>query len=77
MRHNNPNERQFTVTGRVKPTRHDTETISFSFHLNGTWVTCIANIPDEGKNEAPVYVKVADGPRDARPNREQDADPTG
>lgn len=48
---------QITVTGKIKQTRHNTETLCFSFNLGPIKVICIANIPEEGKEESPVYVK--------------------
>jgi hypothetical protein len=48
---------QFIVTGVVRPTTKNTETLSFSFVLGPLKIVCIANIPEEG-DTAPVYVKL-------------------
>ncbi len=46
-----------SVMGIVKRSRQDTEMIVFTIKLGYLHVICIVNIPDEGVNEAPVYVK--------------------
>lgn len=52
-------KKQFTVTGRVKPTRAPGgEAIRFSFRMGAIRFTCIANIPGEDEDKAPVYVHV-------------------
>ena len=48
---------QFKTRCRVKETSTG-EILSFSFYLGPIKIVCIANIPAEGKDEAPVYVKV-------------------
>lgn len=48
---------QIVVNGKIKPTKHGTEIISFVVNLALFKLVCIVNIPEEGKLEAPVYLK--------------------
>ena len=54
----NGSEVQFTVTGRVKETNVNTETLSLHFNLGALRVVVVANIPGDGKDTAPAYVKL-------------------
>jgi hypothetical protein len=45
-----------TVDGRIIPVR-DGEAIVFEITINPFKIVCIANIPEEGKVTAPVYLK--------------------
>jgi hypothetical protein len=49
---------QLKTTCRIKRTAVGTETVQFTFSLGPLMVLCIANIPEEGKEEATVYVKL-------------------
>ena len=49
--------RQVTVTGRIKENGAGSEILCFDIRLGPVTLVCIANIPDEGQNTAPVYVK--------------------
>jgi hypothetical protein len=48
---------QITVTGRVKENSVGSEVLCFNIKLGPMTLVCIANIPDEDQDEAPVYVK--------------------
>ena len=45
-----------TVDGRIIPVR-DGEAMVFEITINPFKIVCIANIPEEGKTTAPVYLK--------------------
>lgn len=49
---------QLVVQAIVRPTSVGTETLSFSFNLGPLKVVCIANIPAEGEESAPAYIKL-------------------
>lgn len=46
-----------TVEGRVIPVGRDGEAIVFEVDFGIFKIICIANIPGDGKDKAPVYVK--------------------
>lgn len=48
---------QITVTGRIKENGQGSEILCFDIRLGPMTLVCIANIPDEGSDTAPVYVK--------------------
>jgi hypothetical protein len=48
---------QIIVTGRIKENREGNELLCFDIKLGPMTLVCIANIPDEDQDEAPVYVK--------------------
>ena len=50
------NDPQIKVTGRLKKGTNN-DLITFSIPLGFFEIVCIANIPFEGTDEAPVYVK--------------------
>lgn len=66
---------QFTVNCVVRPTSKGTETLSFSFNLGILKIVCIANIPGENEETAPVYIKLqlpdADGNYPSKNGRKQ------
>ena len=47
---------QITTTSRVRPTNSDGESLVFEINLALLTLVCVAIIPDEGTNEAPVYI---------------------
>ena len=51
-------QKQLVLRSHVKETSLGTETLSFTIRLGPIKIICIANIPDEGKDGAPVYVKI-------------------
>ena len=48
---------QIVVTGRVKENGVGSEILCFDIRLGPVTLVCIANIPDEDQDTAPVYVK--------------------
>jgi len=48
---------QIIVTGRIKENDKGNELLCFDIRLGPLTLVCIANIPDEDKDTAPVYVK--------------------
>jgi hypothetical protein len=48
---------QITVNGRIKENSVGSEVLCFNIKLGALTLVCIANIPDEDQDEAPVYVK--------------------
>jgi len=50
--------KQIVVNNIIRPTRRETETLSFSFNLGPLKIICVANIPEEGKTSAPTYIKL-------------------
>lgn len=58
FQNNRPQETIFerTVDGRIIPVR-DGEAIVFEIALEPFKIICIANVPEEGKTTAPVYLK--------------------
>lgn len=48
---------QIVVTGRIKENREGNELLCFDVRLGPLTLVCIANIPDEGEDSAPVYIK--------------------
>lgn len=48
---------QLTLTASVKENNAGGETLSFIVPLGPLQIICIANIPGEGEQEAPCYVK--------------------
>ena len=57
MNNPNPNLNQITVTGRLKEGRGGSELIVFNLTLAFFNLTFIVTIPEQGTNQAPVYVK--------------------
>jgi hypothetical protein len=66
---------QITVTGRIKENSVGSEVLCFDIRLGPMTLVCIANIPDEEQDSAPVYVKfkVNTRPREERDVRQDDA----
>jgi len=48
---------QITTTARIKANSSGGETLSFIVYLGPIQLVCIANIPSDGEETAPVYVK--------------------
>lgn len=53
---NRTDDPQITVSGQIKPTREG-EMIAFQFNLALFTIVCLVNIPGEGEQRAPVYIK--------------------
>lgn len=54
---------QLKLTGQVKPTQVGGEMITFKIPMGPLGeLICIVNIPHEGEETAPVYVKIKAGP---------------
>jgi hypothetical protein len=49
---------QLRTVGRLKKTTQESEIITVMFHLGPIRIICIVNIPPEGKDQAPAYVKI-------------------
>jgi len=49
--------KQIVVNNVIRPTRRGTETLSFSFNMGPIKVICVSNIPEEGADSAPTYIK--------------------
>lgn len=50
-------DKQFIVTGRVWDNAENGEVIKFRIKLGVFALDIVVNIPEEGKNTAPVYVR--------------------
>lgn len=67
---------QIVVTGRVKENSVGSEMLCFNIKLGPVTLVCIANIPDEDQDTAPVYVKFKMNiHREERDVRRADSDP--
>ena len=51
------NDPQIITTGYIKKSGQGTELITFNINLALFQLVCIVNIPGEGEEKAPVYVK--------------------
>lgn len=71
---NKTKDPQRVVTGKVKETQRG-ELLTCSIRLANFELACIANIPDEDKTEAPVYVKFHVLNRDGSRRNTQGDDP--
>ena len=54
---NRTNDPQIITTGYIKRSGVGTELITFNINLALFQLVCIVNIPGEGEEKAPVYVK--------------------
>lgn len=50
--------KQLVVNAVIRPTSVGTETLSFFFMLGPLKVVCVANIPGDGEESAPAYIKL-------------------
>lgn len=55
---------QIIVTGKIKENGVGNELLCFDIRLGPLTLVCIANIPDEDSDTAPVYVKFKMNVRD-------------
>lgn len=63
-----------TVQGRIIKTRGDGEAVVFEVSLGLVKLVAIANIPDEGEDTAPVYVKIRASNPVGKPGRKRRKD---
>ena len=63
---------QIKVTGTLKSGRDGGELIVFSIPLGFIELVCIVSIPDEGRTESPVYIKIKPRTNSQRPKPRRD-----